>query len=297
MAADKALRGYLNILAGKNRPRFKTADLSARAERAESLLAACELCEHKCLVDRNAGELGECKVGTGMSVASAFDHLGEEPFFVPSFTIFFRSCTFHCQFCQNWDISQVAEQELTPNMSETALARHIDAHAYCKNVNFVGGEPTPYLPFILRTLTDVRADIPVIWNSNFYMSEQSMDILAGTVDVYLSDFKYGNDACAERLSGIKNYWRIVKRNHQLAFNDAEVVIRHLILPGHLDCCTKPILRHIADNMGEDVVVNLMDQYRPCYNAAGFPELTGRITADEFRQAVKYAEQLGLNFII
>jgi len=166
----------------------------------------------------------------------------------------------------------------------------------CKNINFVGGEPTPQLPFILKTLKYVDKNLPVIWNSNFYMSEKSMSLLASIVDVYLSDFKYGNNKCAERLSKVKNYFDVVSRNHILAFKDSEMVIRHLVLPNHLECCTKPVFDFIAENFGDKVIVNIMDQYRPCYNAYKHKEINRRLEAKEFNSAIKYAEKRGLNYI-
>lgn len=293
---NKALTQYQKILSGEARPRFKAAPLTDKVERGLACLTECHLCSRECRVDRTAGETGYCKVGSQISISSCFDHLGEEYFLVPSFTIFFNSCTFACEYCQNWEISQVDHVDETQNLRPADLARAIDHHNYCKNVNFVGGDPTPYLPFILQTLMMVRADIPVVWNSNFYMSETSMELLAGIVDVYLSDFKYGNDDCATRLSDAPGYSEIIRRNHKLALGDAEVVIRHLILPNHLECCTRPILDHIAKHFGDQVVVNLMDQYRPCYRADQHPDLIRRITRREFDDAVAYAVKLGVNFI-
>jgi putative pyruvate formate lyase activating enzyme len=293
---NPALMEYARILAGKRQPRFKALDLTDRIARARALLSECVLCSRECRIDRTAGEEGFCRAGDAMSVSSCFDHHGEEYFFVPSFTVFFNSCTFACQFCQNWEISQIEDAPRYSLVEERDLARLIDRHAYCRNVNFVGGDPTPYLPFILETLSHVTADIPVVWNSNFYMSEISMELLAGVVDVYLSDFKYGNDACARRLSDAENYSAVIRRNHRLAAADAELVIRHLILPNHLECCTKPVLAFIAENLGNRVVVNLMDQYRPCYRAGEFAEINRRITADELESAIDYASERGLNFI-
>ena len=164
------------------------------------------------------------------------------------------------------------------------------------NVNFVGGDPVPCLPFILKTLRFVKSDIPTVWNSNFYMSEKSMSLLKNIIDVYLSDFKYGNDDCAERLSKARNYTKIVKRNHLLAFKDSELVIRHLVLPGHVKCCSMPIMDFIAENFKDKVVLNLMDQYRPEYLAENYKEINKSLSREEFNEAVEYAEKLGLNFI-
>ncbi len=296
MFNKNALTSYYRILASETLPRFKSCNLGEKGNEAFEVLHECELCSRGCKVDRTTGEKGYCRVGNKMSVSSCFDHYGEEFFFVPSFTIFFNSCTFSCQFCQNWEISQMADPDNTQLITEAALARAIDLHSHCKNVNFVGGEPTPYLPFILRTLNHVKSNIPVVWNSNFYMSEKSMNLLRGVVDVYLTDFKYGNDECALRLSDVPNYSEIVRRNHLLAFDDAEVVIRHLILPNHFDCCTKLILEIIAEKFGDVVVVNLMDQYRLCYKAREYPDIDRRLTVEEFEKAVSYARKLGLNFI-
>ena len=291
----KALPNYLKALEGKKKPRFKlNKKLNSKIKTAFKILESCELCERKCKVNRLKGKLGWCKVGAKPWISSYFEHYGEERFFVPSFTIFFMGCTFSCQFCQNWTISQ--RVEAGEYIDEPELAKVIDRHSHCKNVNFVGGEPTPQLPFILKTLKQVRADIPTVWNSNFYMSEKSMGLLKGIVDVYLPDFKYGNDKCALRLSKVPNYWKIISRNHLLAFKDSEVVIRHLVLPDHFTCCTKPILDFIAENFKDKVVVNIMDQYSPQFKAMNYPEINRRLTLDEFEKVVKYAEKLGLNFI-
>lgn len=292
----KALPRYRKILLKKEKARFIIARdiLKKKVKEAYQILKSCELCERKCRVNRKAGEFGECKVGNEPIISSAFVHLGEEPFFVPSYTIFFMGCTFHCQFCQNYTISQWYESGMKKTVKE--LAEMIDAHSNCRNVNFVGGEPTPQLPFILDCLQYVKSSIPVVWNSNFYMSEKSMSLLKNLVDVYLSDWKYGNDKCAERLSKVKNYWKIIRRNHDLAFKDSELVIRHLVLPNHYSCCTKPILKYIADNYGEGVIINIMAQYRPEWKAHQYPEISKPPTEQQLKKSWKLAEELGLNWI-
>jgi putative pyruvate formate lyase activating enzyme len=299
---EQILKNYKNILAGDKLPKFQIAKkkslLNQKTKEAFSILKSCELCERKCKINRLKGEKGWCQAGREMLISSYFDHYGEEFFLVPSFTIFFWSCTFSCVYCQNWTMSQRFEKPTI--ISEKELAKIIDAHSHCKNVNFVGGDPTPQLPFILKTLKDVKSNIPVVWNSNFYMSEKSMAILKDLVDIYLSDFKYGNDKCAERLSGIKNYTRIIKRNHLLAAKDAELVIRHLVLPSHIECCSKPILKWISQNLKDKAIVNIMDQYRPEYKAfqypKKYPEINHPLNSSEFNEVVDYAKKLELNFI-
>ena len=151
----------------------------------------------------------------------------------------------------------------------------------------------PYIPFIIETLTYCDVNIPQVWNSNMYLTEKSMKLLHGLVDVYLTDFKYGNNNCAKRLSNVKDYWEIITRNHKIARAQCEMIIRHLVLPGHFKCCSKPILEWIAENL-ENVRVNVMDQYRPEYNAYDYKELTKRLDKKEFLLAFKHAKDLGLS---
>lgn len=289
----KALPRYRNILLKKGKPRFKITNLKEKIKKAYEILKSCELCERKCKVDRNR-EKGVCRVGNKPIISSAFVHIGEEPFFVPSFTIFFMGCTFHCQYCQNWSISQWYEKGQIITVRK--IAEMVDKHSDCRNVNFVGGEPTPQLPFILDSLQYVKSDIPIIWNSNFYMNRKSMNLLKNVIDVYLGDWKYGNDKCAGELSKVKNYFSIIKRNHDLAFKDSELVVRHLVLPNHSECCTKPVLKYIADNYGDKVIVNIMGQYRPEFKSHEYLDINKYPTQQELENAWNLAEELNLNWI-
>ena len=275
-------------------PRYSLLDLKIIL--TKEMLKSCELCERKCKVNRLKGEKGECKVGNVCLISSEFIHMGEEAYISPSHTIFFMGCNFHCQYCQNWSISQWFEKGYPVTPKE--LARLIEMRRVeegSRNVNFVGGEPTPNLLPILETLKLCKINLPVVWNSNFYMSEKTMKILDGIVDLYLPDFKYGNNECALRLSKVQKYFEVVSRNHLLATKQTEVSIRHLILPSHVECCSKPVLEWIAENIKEKCIVNLMDQYRPEYKAMEFTDLKRRITREEFEEVVNYAKKLELNY--
>ncbi len=275
-------------------PRFSLLDLKIIL--TKDVLKNCELCERKCHVNRLKGEKGECRVGNTCLISSEFIHLGEEFHISPSHTIFFMGCNFHCQYCQNWTISQWFEEgyPITPNELARLIERRRGEGA--RNVNFVGGEPTPNLLPILEALKACKVNVPVIWNSNFYMSKKTMEILDGVVDLYLPDFKYGNDKCAKRLSKVENYFEIVSRNHLIASKQAEITIRHLVLPNHLECCSKPILKWIARKIRKKCIVNLMDQYRPEFRASQHIDINRRLTREEFEEVIKLAKKLKINFI-
>lgn len=256
---------------------------------AERVYGQCHFCERRCGINRER-ERGWCGVGPA-AIASEFLHYGEEPMLIPSHTVFFSGCTFACVFCQNWDISQRhTGMHISPEHLVQAIHRRQGI-----NVNWVGGDPTPNLPYILRVLRLLDTDVPQIWNSNMYCSQEAMHLLHGVMDVYLTDFKYGNDECARRLSHVDHYWEVVTRNHTMAAVQGQVLIRHLVMPNHVDCCSLPVMEWIAANV-PGATVNVMDQYRPCYQASEHPDLNRCITWEEHRRVVEHARSLGLRLL-
>jgi putative pyruvate formate lyase activating enzyme len=273
--------------------------LDLKIEIAHRIFQKCHFCERRCSVNR-AERPGFCGV-TQSKYSSEFLHYGEERELVPSHTIFFTGCTFRCVFCQNWDIARHAD--LGATIDPGALAHRIYARSVTgsHNVNWVGGDPTPHLwkiletlralsTFALRTEIDARfLNLPMIFNSNAYYSAEASKLLDGVIDVYLSDFKYGNDACARRYSNAENYMRTVTRN--LLASKERLIIRHLVMPGHLKCCTEPIIIWVRDN-APNVKFNLMFQYTP-YNVAAYPEINRFLSASERRAALRIAKDLNL----
>jgi putative pyruvate formate lyase activating enzyme len=149
----------------------------------------------------------------------------------------------------------------------------------------------------LETFKPVNINIPVVWNSNSYYSPETARLLAGFVDVYLLDFKYGSGECAEKISDASDYWETCTYNHLQAKKFGELIIRVLVLPDHLKCCTKPIIDWIADNLGRETRINIMFQYRPEWHASEIPELRRRLTPEEMMGAVQLAKRAKLtNFI-
>lgn len=262
---------------------------------ALKMLERCEFCERRCRCNRRRGELGFCGTGAEARLSSEFIHMGEEACMVPSHTIFFTGCNFYCVYCQNWTISRQVEKG-TP-VTGGMLAEMVERRRLgdkSRNVNLVGGDPTPSMHVALEMLCHLRVNIPVVWNSNMYMSEKGMSLLEGAVDVYLADFKYGSDECALELSRAERYFEVVTRNLLAArVQGAELLIRHLVLPGHVDCCTKRVLEWVAENLGNSARLNIMPQYRPEFEAYRHRGLTRRVSKAEMREAMDYARELGL----
>jgi putative pyruvate formate lyase activating enzyme len=271
--------------------------LDEKIEEAKELLKSCCFCERRCGIDRTKGEIGSCGCGPVPEISSSFVHLGEEPELVPSYTIFFMGCTFHCRFCQNYSISQWLEAGSPTSVRELAQLVESGKKQGCRNVNFVGGDPTPWTFVILEAMKYCRINIPVVWNSNSGYSERTAFLLKDFVDVYLLDFKYGPDDCSERLSDFSDYWKTATRNHLYAKDFGELIIRHLVLPNHLECCTLSIFEWVVKHLGPETRVNIMFQYRPEYKAFERKEISRSLTKDEMKRAIKIAKDVGLcNYI-
>jgi putative pyruvate formate lyase activating enzyme len=278
-------------------PKPVTSYFDLKIEIAERILQFCHFCSRRCGVNRLAGELGYCKCGDTMAVSSVFAHLGEEPELVPSGTVFTMGCTIRCRHCQNWTVSQWTEPGTECKPLEMAGEVERLRLSGCRNVNLVGGEPTPWLKQWLETFKHVTVNVPVVWNSNTYYSPETARLLAGFADIYLLDFKYGPEDCAERTSAAPDYWQACTRNHLEAQKHGELIIRVLVLPNHLECCTKPTLDWIAENLGVETRVNLMFQYRPEWRAHEISELRRRLSKSEMEKALQLAETAGLrNFV-
>ncbi len=275
----------------------KKSYLDLKIKIANKILGCCHFCNRSCGVNRLAGKLGYCGCGDKIRVSTIFVHMGEEPELVPSGTIFTMGCTMRCLHCQNWTISQWKESSNEYSLEQ--LAREIENLRLegCRNINLVGGEPTPWLGHWLESFRQVSVNVPVVWNSNSYYSQDTAQLLDGFVDVYLLDFKYGLGDCAERISDSPSYWNVCTRNHVEAKKSGELLVRVLVLPGHLDCCTKPILEWIAENLGVETRVNVLFQYRPEWRASELSELRRRLTKTEMEKALSFAEQAGLKNII
>lgn len=286
---DSGKRNYDSI------PKPEKSLLDLKRTLAWRMLSACEFCERRCKRNRRRGEIGFCGLGAEARLSSEFMHMGEEACLVPSHTLFFIGCNFYCVYCQNWTISRQVEKGLPVTGEYLAqLVRKRRLGEGSRNVNLVGGSPTPNLHVILDMLLNLDVNVPIVWNSNMYMTQKAMALLHGVVDVYLGDFKYGNNDCAKRLSRAPRYFEVVTRNFLLAREQgAELLIRHLVLPNHVDCCTRKILEWIAENLGNEVRVNIMGQYRPEFEAYKHEDISRRISGEEMSRAFAIAKELGL----
>lgn len=271
---------------------------------------SCTLCPRNCGANRSKGEKGVCGVaGEYILAARAALHFWEEPCISGkngSGTVFFSGCPLRCVYCQNYDI---ARTEVGMEISEERLSeiflelQEKGAH----NINLV--TPTHYTPEIIRAVRGARAQglcLPVVYNCSGYEKTETLQMLEGIADIYLTDFKYMEAEMAKQYSHAPDYpqkaraalGEMVRQTGPAAFDGdgmmkSGVIVRYLLLPGHVKNA-KAVVKYVYETYKDQVYLSLMNQYTPLPQVQKqFPELARRVTKREYGRLVDYALQLGV----
>jgi len=276
--------------------KLTTAQLRARAAEARAHYASCDLCAHACGVDRTRGPAGICRHDDRLWLAGAGLHFGEEPELVPSGLVLIGGCNLACVYCETFELS-LERRGLSLVSAEQLAAILLDlARRGARNANFV--TPTHVLPALLDGLA-VAAEhgfsLPVVWNCGGYESLAALRLLDGVVDLYLPDAKYGNDAAALELSGCKGYTQALSTSLREMHRQAEVIVRHLVLPAGVAAAEK--LMPLIAAISPDLRVNVLSQYRPVHRAASFPVIARGVGPAEVSAAVTAARAAGLRRVL
>ncbi len=272
------------------------------------MLTACHVCPRKCGVNRVAGELGFC-VTTDRAIVSSFnDHHGEEPCLAGTHgagNIFFGSCNLRCAYCQNYPLSHNRVGNEVTNDRIAGMMLELERRG-CHNINFV--TPSHVVPQVIEAITiaaEAGLQIPIVYNSSGYDSLDSLKLLDGIVDIYLPDMKYARNREGEKISRVIDYvnhnqaairemWRQVGSLEldEKGIARRGLMIRHLVLPNNLSGAHN-VLRFIAAEISPNVTISLMNQYFPVHKALRMPELSRKITVQEYDVAVAQLSRLGL----
>ncbi len=282
--------------------------LLKKVEEAKKHITNCNLCPHKCKVNR-VEEVGVCKANHRAIVSSYGPHLGEESVLVGqrgSGTLFFGYCNLSCVYCQNCELSVYGEGETVSNERLAQMMLALQNDYGCHNINLV--TPTHFVHNILEAIYLAAQNglkLPIVYNSGGYESLETLRLLEGVIDIYMPDFKYSSTEYGKRYSKVPDYPKRAKE--ALEEMDRQVgglqvdsgniayrglLIRHLMLPGGLED-TKGVLEFIKKKLSPNVLVNLMNQYYPSHKAFEYEELRKRLSFMEYKEAYDYGMKLGL----
>ena len=271
-------------------------------------LDKCEICPRKCKVNRNNNQIGWCKSTHRVKIGLYSTHYFEEPCISGdkgSGTVFFSNCTMNCIFCQNYEISQLGKgKEISIEELANIFIKQQEKGVH--NINLV--TPTSYVYQIIEAIKIAKAkglNIPIVYNTNGYENIETIKALNGYVDVYLPDLKYAEEKLAIEYSGAKNYFEVatnaikemIKQVGNIKLNEdgiiqKGVIIRHLVLPNHIEN-SKKVLLWIKQNLPNDIYVSIMAQYFPTYKAKENQKLNRKLTKKEWKQIEKYVEEIDI----
>ena len=265
-------------------------------------LIECNVCPHKCKVNRLEGKSGRCKCNDKIKIALVSTHMYEEPCISGtngSGTIFFSNCNLSCKFCQNYEISQLGKgYEITIEELASIMVKQQEEGVH--NINLV--TPTMYAYQIIEAIKIARKNglnIPIIYNSNGYENVETIKDLKGYIDVYLPDLKYYSNEIAVKYSKAPNYFEIVSKailemisqvGEPIFDKDGMikkgVMIRHLVLPNHIQN-SKNVLKWIKENIPEEIYIDVMAQYFPTYKAKEDELINRKLTKREYKEIENY----------
>jgi len=271
--------------------------LDLKAELAVRLSSPCRLCPRRCGALRESGQAGQCGLAKEAMLAEAFVHIAEEPQITPSLVLSLAGCGLRCRFCQQHGL-------LDPwGVRGRALSimdwAELDLRG-ARTLSFAGGNPDESLPEILRFL--LRAPegltLPVVWNANGHAAPQVVSLLEGVVDIYLLDFKFGEPGCAEGLASAPGYPEQARRTVAACLSQGvPVIVRLLLLPGHVKCCHLPALEMLWAMNAPQLLLSLRNQYRPAGNMLQTEgTMSQRVRRDEAEEVLQRARTLGLHLV-
>ena len=308
--------GLARAASGKNSPArhsrlemHRSGELRERGKKLYRLMEECELCPRMCGAKRLEGERGFCGASSQLEISSWHPHFGEERPLVGrggSGTIFLTHCGLRCVFCINWEISHLGDGVEKEIAEMAAMMVELEGMG-CVNINVV--TPTHYAPHIVLALDEAIENgltVPLVWNTCGWERLETLKLLDGIVDIYLPDFKYSSGEMAAIYSaGAKDYPEVAQRallEMQRQVGTAHtapdglvhsgLMMRHLVMPNGVSG-TGRVIHWIAKNLPKDTYLNLMSQYTPAYMASRYPDISRRLTRDEFEEAVQLAEGAGL----
>lgn len=291
---------------------FNSGAYAQRLKDSEYIIRSCTGCPRNCEVDRLNGELGYCQSGSLPIVSSYAAHHGEEP--VLSGTrgagnIFFGNCNLRCIFCQNFEISQNRRTEKKHEISCNRLSEIMIElqNLNCHNIGLVS--PTHFSVQILNSIylaIEKGLHLPIIYNTNGYDSVEMLKLYEGIADIYLPDFKYGENDAANRFSKAENYFdytcSAVKEmfrqvGDELIYEDGiavrGLIIRHLVLPNGLADSEK-VFRFISEELSPNIHISLMAQYYPANKSYKEILLDRPLRQSEYEKTVDLLEKYKLH---
>ena len=289
--------------------------IDSAIEKAHSLYDSCICCGHLCKTDRNNNKIGRCKIFEDTShikVASHTLHFGEEPMLVGnngSGTVFFSNCNLSCVFCQNHQISSKGIGEIIDLDKLASYFLDLEREG-ANNINLVSATHVIYP--VLKALKIALLNglnLPIVYNTNGYDTNELLDCLNGIIDIYLPDLKYFNNEKAIKYSRAENYFDVAINAITIMKNQvgdlivdendiakSGIIIRHLVLPNN-ESDSYDILIELKERGFLNSYISLMSQYSPEFMAKDYDNINRKLYVKEYNEVLNFALDLGFENIL
>ncbi|MGV8152442.1 MAG: AmmeMemoRadiSam system radical SAM enzyme [Candidatus Nanoarchaeia archaeon] len=217
----------------------------------------CLACAHKCLIENN--KTGICAVRRnfngklyslvhGRIVSAAVDPIEKKPLYhffpgTKAFSIGTVGCNFKCDFCQNFDISQISKTGVI--LGEEFSPEKVVEHAIvtnCKSIAYTYNEPAVFIEYV-REIASLakKKGLRNILVTNGYLSKEAFELIKYDIDAMNIDLKgdekFYKKYCGAKLKPVKD---TIKRAYD---NGIHVEITTLLIPGEND--SEKTLKEIA----------------------------------------------------
>ena len=245
-------------------------------EKLDNKKVQCHLCPYNCLLsDCGRGACGVRINKAGIlytevynkTTAISLDPIEKKPLYhyhsgESILSLGTKGCNLHCQFCQNWHISQeigTPTQEITSNqVIEKAKTAGSFGIAYTYN------EPFIWYEFVLETAKLAKeAGLENVLVTNGYVNMPPLEGMLPYIDAMNIDLKsFDNDFYVKVCKGtLKPVLEVIKRSHK----SCHIELTTLIIPTLNDSeeMIRKMVDWIYDNLGENVPLHF-SRYFPCY---------------------------------
>lgn len=236
----------------------------------------CDLCPNSCKPDNL--KFGACNIREninskiinpyeGIISSSSLDPIEKKPLyhFLPGTKIYsvgFFGCTFKCQFCQNYAISQSiprTNQAITPEEFVDFLIKN-----NYKSIAFTYSEPLLYYEWVYKTSKLCKEyGVKTVLVTNGYINPEPAKELLNFIDAANIDFKSSKDEfyiemCSGRLEPVKDFIKI-------AFDkNVHIEITTLVitdLNDHIEECFE--ISEFISLLSKDIPYHI-SKYHPAY---------------------------------
>jgi len=194
--------------------------VEARFYGVEDGSVRCDLCAHHCRIGED--QFGICQVRQnlqgrlvthvyGAAISQAVDPIEKKPLyhFLPgskAWSIATAGCNFRCDWCQNWQISQMPREQGTIAGTPAAPQQVVqDAlHSGSRSIAYTYTEPTIFGEYALDiSALAHKQGLKNLFVTNGYMSRSFLDACNGLLDAANVDLKAFRDETYRRHVGAR----------------------------------------------------------------------------------------------